>query len=1536
MKAKRFMKALSFLPALALMASAGLPPAAPAPAARVSASGAALPPVPDKGSAPGEDEFVLLYDRAATLYIDAGDWEGAAIALTALQGDIELVGGQRPAIVNDVSRLSGMAVLAGTIGKSAVIDKLIADGKIDARNISGKWESYLVEVVDEPAPGVTRALVIAGSDKRGTIYGIYKISEMIGVSPWVWWADSVPVRRGKLTFPGDLRIEQGEPSVKYRGIFLNDEAPSLSGWVSANFGRVLNGNATGGYTHEFYQKVFELLLRLKGNYLWPAMWNNSFHTDDLLNSAMADTYGIVMGTSHQEHMTCADKEWSWSGLGAWNYATNRDNIYNFWKNGVTERGKYEAVLTLGMRGLGDTPILGSGATLKDNMELLARVMKDQREIIKDVYGAEDAPPQLLALYKEVENFYYGSDEYGVLNVPDDVTIMLCDDNHGYVRTLPTPQMRERSGGFGMYYHFDYRGSPISYQWINQTPLTKVWEQMTTAYDAGVDRVWIVNVGDLKPMELPIDYFLNLAYDYARWSPTNKVDEFTRAFAAREFGGEFAADGAAVLDGYTKILGARKAEVVMPDPSTFSLTSFDEADRTLAAFESVVKTAEAVYARLPEHKKDTFYQLALYPARAAMNVYKCNIYAAWSVWMADRALPAANEYALLARAAFDADAADTEYYNKELSGGKWDGIMRQNHIGYTAWDGPSTGIAPNIMPKTGAVTPLPGSELAVRAQYGGEPARSGAVSLPAFTNLSGELRYIDILNGKSFPFEYTVSANADWVILGATQGVCVNQTRVGVSVDRSKVTQNASAVITVSGAGGTVTVNVTANVFAQSLADNTYVETHGYVSVNPARYTGNSPSGTERWSVIDGYGRDGSAVKVLPNGKSFAPGAADAPYIEYTFYIQTPGAYNVNTFIAPSGNRAHKTVTPLLQQLRFSTQIDAGQRQTASGLLSANYAPDSRETTWAYGKMNNTRMVTTPHGQLSAGLHTLRVYAVDPDVAIQKIVIAPVAAVITNISGAPQTYHFMDSYFGPPESYYAGDTAPAAPYPGLDAGIAQYTASDVAVTFANHNGGVIQTVTALGSNTSRLTAAQIASVAAPPREGYAFSGWLMPNGAPLTDGIIFTSPTTVTARYISTSAVTHTYMPNGGAGVSYESGAPAQTAIVIEENKFTNAGKVFVTWSTKPDGGGDTYSPGVTVIAGESMELYAVWADRLPATRSSSGKAGSGVGGALDGNADTSLKMLGLAGEWVEIGFTGSYTIDTLYVSEDGGNITGYEAQYWDMENNRWETAVTGNGIGPDADLLFFQARAVTTDKVRLLIVSATAPAVIKEITLRPFVNHGLAANGGAVTALPPDGEGSASDLTDGDRLDYTKRWRINSQAGITDPVTLTLPSQKSISVVNIFSITGLWNSRPRDIRRDTKGTTALGTIRNLNFEYTADGAVWLPLPGGVITDNEYSWISVELASPIAMSGVRFTVPDQSNSDYSDSWIRVVEFEALELVSTFGMIDLTGVAAPDTTAPAPTPPSVPPTGDNFTPFAFAAFAVSAAGLGLLLRRRAGRG
>jgi hypothetical protein len=372
--------------------------------------------------------FALVQNRtAATIFVDEADYPGVTRAAGDFQADVSRVSGCTAAIAHQEAGLSSDVVLIGTIGKSAVIDRLIRERKIDVSGIQGKWESTLVQVVEHPLPGVSRGLVIAGSDKRGTIYGIYDLSEQIGVSPWYWWAD-VPVAHKDALFVKAGRFVTGEPAVKYRGIFLNDEAPALTGWVDATY---------GGYNHNFYVKVFELLLRLKANYLWPAMWNSAFNEDDPLNPKLADEYGIVMGTSHHEPMLRAQQEWKRHGTGPWDYSTNAEVLDKFWDQGIERNKNYESTVTLGMRGDGDMPMT-EGA----NIALLEKIVADQRKILSEhMTPTLASEPKVWALYKEVQSYY----EKG-MRVPDDVTLLWCDDNWGNIRRLPTPEERQRSGG----------------------------------------------------------------------------------------------------------------------------------------------------------------------------------------------------------------------------------------------------------------------------------------------------------------------------------------------------------------------------------------------------------------------------------------------------------------------------------------------------------------------------------------------------------------------------------------------------------------------------------------------------------------------------------------------------------------------------------------------------------------------------------------------------------------------------------------------------------------------------------------------------------------------------------------------------------------------------------------------------------------------------------------------------------------------------------------------------------------------------------
>src|SRR5579883_1057944 len=619
-------------------------------------------------------DFVLARAKhAASLCVDSSDYPGVIRAVGDLQADIARVTSISPAIAHGGASPPARRVLIGTLGKSSCIDRLVREHKIDVSEIAGKWESFLIEVVPRPLPGIESALVIAGSDKRGTIYGIYDLSEQIGVSPWYWWAD-VPVKRSHALYIKPGRHIESEPAVKYRGIFLNDEAPSLTGWVKEKF---------GNYNHEFYTKVFELLLRLKANYLWPAMWNNAFNEDDPLNPKLADEYGIVMGTSHHEPMLRAQQEWKRHGKGAWNYATNGEFLREFWTEGVERNKNYESIITLGMRGDGDLPM-----SEESNVALLERIVADQRKILaQEVDPDLTKVPQLWALYKEVQDYY----DKG-MRVPDDVTLLWCDDNWGNIRRLPTPEERKRSGGAGIYYHFDYVGGPRNYKWIDTNPIPKIWEQMNLALQYGADRIWIVNVGDLKPMEFPIDFFLNFARDPQRW-PKEKLGEYTQLWAEREFGAPHAAEIAGMVATYLKYAGRRKPELL--DPTTFSLTNYQEAERIAADFDSLVARARKLQEQLPAASRPAFFELVLHPAQAYSQVAELYIAAGRNRLYAAQGRAAANDQADRVKALFQADIDLSNYYNHTLLDGKWDHMMDQTHIGYTFWQEPPRNVMPQV-------------------------------------------------------------------------------------------------------------------------------------------------------------------------------------------------------------------------------------------------------------------------------------------------------------------------------------------------------------------------------------------------------------------------------------------------------------------------------------------------------------------------------------------------------------------------------------------------------------------------------------------------------------------------------------------------------------------------------------------------------------------------------------------------------------------------------------------------------------------------
>ncbi len=926
---------------------------------------------------PGDFSLVTR-NAAATLFVDSADFPGVVRAANDLQADIERVTNRVVAVAHDEKRLGSNVIIVGTAGKSKIIDQLIRDHKIDVTAIAGKWESFLIQVVPKPLPGVASALIIAGSDKRGTIYGIYDLSSQIGVSPWYWWAD-VPIQHHDELFVKPGTYVQGPPAVKYRGIFLNDEAPSLTGWVIEKY---------GNYNHEFYTKVFELLLRLKANYLWPAMWNNAFNEDDPLNPQLADEYGIVMGTSHHEPMLRAQQEWKRHGKGLWDYSKNAEILKEFWYLGVERNKKYESIITLGMRGDGDLPMTESA-----NIALLEKIVADQRKMIADRVNADISKvPQDWALYKEVQEYY----EKG-MHVPDDVTLLWCDDNWGNVRRLPTQEERKRSGGAGIYYHFDYVGDPRSYKWLNTIPIAKVWEQMNLAYHYGADRIWIVNVGDLKPMELPIDFFLNMAWKPENWHK-EKISEFTRLWAERQFGPQFAPDIADVLSKYTKYNGRRKPELL--DPSTFSLVDYREADTVFADFQAAVAKAEEIYGKLPENQRDAFFELVLYPTKASAIVTELYITAGRNQLYASQGRASANELAAAARALFQADADLSAYYNHMLAHGKWDHMMDQTHIGYTFWNQPPV----NAMPKVTEIEipALAQLGVAVEGSASAWPGSPGEPSLPPFDLFNQQRRYIDIFNRGREPFVFSATTSVPWIVLSESQGTIEKERRVWVSVDWKKAPLGFTSGSLKIARGSTQEVVVNVNTFRpQDLTRESldgFVESDQYVSMEAVHYSKKVDGPSARWESIDDLGRTLSSMSVFPVTAESVTPPRDSPRLEYKLYLFDPRTVEVEAILAPTLNFVPG------RGLRYAISFDDEAPQVIDAL-----AQNSVED-WRTSVKDSVRKVQSTHLLAKSGYHTLKFWMVDPGVVLQKLVV--------NLGGV------KPSYLGPPESYHLGGPEPA--------------------------------------------------------------------------------------------------------------------------------------------------------------------------------------------------------------------------------------------------------------------------------------------------------------------------------------------------------------------------------------------------------------------------------------------------------------------------------------------------------------------------------
>lgn len=915
----------------------------------------------------------------ANVLVSADDWQVAKIAAGDLAADIERVTGRKP---QTSGALSENMVLVGTLGRSPMIDRLVEEGRLDARDVQGLWESFVIATVADPMPGVRRALVIAGSDRRGTAYGVYELSKRMGVSPWYWWADVTPLRRESLYVSAE-RLRVGPPAVKYRGIFINDEMWGIRPWAEMTHAPD-EGHGLGPRT---YSRVFELLLRLRANYLWPAMQDHSIPFNCYpQNKVVADDYAIVMGSSHIEPMlrnNMAGAEWDREGGGEWDYQKNPAPIREYWGRRLASNGRYENIYTLGMRGKDDEPMKFTG-TKQEKITLMEQIFDDQRELIaRHVDPDPDKVPQVFIPYTEVLGLYDSG-----MKVPESATICWPDDNFGYIRRLPNAAERGRSGGSGVYYHIQWlNGATTAYTWLNTTPPPLIWEEMNKAWQHGANKLWVLNVGDIKPGEIGTEFFLDMACNPERWKHDN-VRDFLVQWAARDLDPKFAGEIADIMEAYYRLGFTRRPEHLLqarrtdpPRYSWFSHTeSNDEAMQRVEQYDALTRRARAVYEQLPTARKDAYFQLVLYPVECCSLINRKVIFADKSIRHGNEGRASAREYAAKAREAADRVIELTKHYNTGLvtAGAKWNHMMS-----------PAPGPWGNQfrqfeMPPLSDVSGTGPPSLGV-ALEGGD-----AQTLAGLSVYDQGKRFIDLYNTGKGDIRWSAATSQPWVKIDQTSGSFTTEQRLWVGIDWSKVPagDDLSASIEVSSSAGKHAIKVPVFKPVGPSRDEItgFVESHGYVSMEAEHFTKKESRGGAAWEVIKGLGRSGDSVTVLPPTVASRTQVDEirslSPSLEYDFHTFSSGAARLDLDCLPI-----QPVAPS-QGVRLAVGIDGDPPQIIAGAGGDVLANLRRHTT--------TVRIAAP------GKHKLTVWMVDPVVVLDKVV----------LDFRPP----VESYLGAPESY----------------------------------------------------------------------------------------------------------------------------------------------------------------------------------------------------------------------------------------------------------------------------------------------------------------------------------------------------------------------------------------------------------------------------------------------------------------------------------------------------------------------------------------
>ena len=891
-------------------------------------------------------------------------------------------------------------IIYGTVDKSDYLKELEDNGLIDLDEVRGKWEVYSFQVIDKPMDGVEHAVVIAGSDKRGTIYGLFHLSELLGVSPLVNWNHVLPKKKKNACLTDEANIVSKEPSVKYRGFFINDEWPAFGNWAMEHF---------GGINAECYERIFELLLRLKGNYLWPAMWNSNFSMDGpgLESARLADEYGVVMSTSHHEPCMRSGEEYRLlrgesSIYGdAWDFRANRDGITRFWRDGLLRNQSFENVITLGMRGERDSRILGKDATLKDNIDLIKDVVRTQNDLIRETID-EDLKnvPRQIVLFSEVEEFFYGDDKTpGLMNDPEleDVTLILSDNNVGYTRTLPGKENVNHPGGFGMYYHMDMHGGPYSYKWIGSTYLPRVWEQMTAAYEFGVRQIWVVNVGDVATQELGLSYFLDLAYDIDKWGGSDAAvtQKYACEWTERQFGGMLPLSARnkikKIIWDYTGLLEKRRHEVM--NIGVYDPLHFGESDRVLAVSESILKEAAALKKRVSDEDMSAFISLLYYPACGTANLMKMWILAGRNELFARQNRIEANDLVDEIDRCVQEDAALIDEY-ESVDGGFYKGFGKSEHVGFVNWNEednkyPVRHLVYGANSPRMLVSRADDENYMTGLEWNDHPQTWSNMLRPDVDSIE-----FDLISGSEKPFRYSIRTNCNWLEFSKTEGEVGKRERITLSVNKALLADKVTGTFEVEGAG-IGTAHVTVEAAPPEVPAGLYIESDGYICIEAEHFFDKKDTAKGEFKVLAPYGRSGSAIKAFPATMDFV-GEKRRPSVEYRFFAAEAAEYELTFELAPSTPVTFKPE----QFLGYS--LNGGRIQIVNTVKEPD-RPFFLSAQWAQEALGNVKKVTVPV-RCAKGENALLFYGMSPGIVLERILLVRKGIEIPK------------SYLGPGESY----------------------------------------------------------------------------------------------------------------------------------------------------------------------------------------------------------------------------------------------------------------------------------------------------------------------------------------------------------------------------------------------------------------------------------------------------------------------------------------------------------------------------------------